>query len=254
MPKAGDSSKNIYGWSVMQIMVTPEDIGATTYQPNDYYYAGALFITHSLHSYNPKKKISFHTELLAGVRGPASFAEQTQKAFHKLIEYQEPMGWHNQLQTQPLLNISLGVEKNLLSKSEFIEVNGGAQLKVGSFINSLSVYPMLRIGKMSPYFNGYIEQFGSYKKNGKRVKTQYYLVFKPSISLIAYDAMLRGTRDKGDSKDITIELHNHIVDLEFGAVISQGNFAISYLQTTTSAYSEGLYKHHYGNLSLYFRL
>jgi lipid A 3-O-deacylase len=62
MPKAGDSSRNIYGWSLMQLMVTPKNISATTFFPNDYYYAGALFATHSLHSYNSKKKYSFQTE------------------------------------------------------------------------------------------------------------------------------------------------------------------------------------------------
>jgi len=35
MPKAGDSSRNIFGWSLMQIMVTPKKISATTYLPND---------------------------------------------------------------------------------------------------------------------------------------------------------------------------------------------------------------------------
>src|SRR5437870_3533154 len=52
MPKAGDSSKNIYGWSLMQLMVTPDDLSNKEYQPNDYAYAGALFAVYSLHSYN----------------------------------------------------------------------------------------------------------------------------------------------------------------------------------------------------------
>src|SRR4030095_10899492 len=50
MPKAGDGSKNTFGWSLMQIMVTPKKISATSYLPNDYYYAGALFATHSRYS------------------------------------------------------------------------------------------------------------------------------------------------------------------------------------------------------------
>src|SRR4030095_3429158 len=113
MPKAGDSSKNIYGWSLMQIMVTPNNITATAFLPNDYRYAGALFVTHALYSYNAKKKYSFQTELLAGVRGPGSFAEQTQKAIHGLIGYEKPKGWDNQLKTEPLINLRFSVEKNL---------------------------------------------------------------------------------------------------------------------------------------------
>jgi len=260
MPKAGDSSRNIYGWSLMQIMVTPKNISATGFSPNDYYYAGALFATHLLYSYNAKKKYSFQTELLAGIRGPGSLAEQTQKAFHKLIDYQEPMGWDNQLKTQPLINIRFCVEKNLFSINDFIELNAGSQLRVGSFMDMVSLYPMLRIGRMSPYFNGYLDQYGSYTKNGKQIKTQYYLVFKPSVSFVAYNAMLKGERQSKENdayeyknNETGPEISNHLMDLQFGAVLAHGNFAFSYMQTTTTAYTEGLYKHSFGNFSLYFR-
>jgi lipid A 3-O-deacylase len=259
MPKAGNSSKNIYGWSLMQVMVTPENIRATTFQPNDYYYAGALFAAHSLYSYNAKKKYSFQTELLAGIRGPESFAKQTQKSFHKLINYQEPMGWDNQLRTQPLINISIGVEKGLLSIGDFMELNAGSQLKAGSFMDLLTVYPMLRIGQMSPYFNGYMDQLGSFTKNGKQIKTQYYLVVKPSVSFVAYDAMLTGKMENPEKGPVdatsrtSTSIHNSYTDVQYGAVVAHGNFAISYLQTSSTAYRDGLYKHSYGNLCLYFR-
>ncbi len=260
MPKAGDSSRNVYGWSLMQIMVTPHNIKAADYLPNDFYYAGALFVTHSLYSYNAEKKYSFQTELLAGIRGPESFAEEIQTAFHKLINYQEPMGWDNQLKTKPLINITFGVEKNLLSIRDFFELNAGSQLRVGSLMDIAMVYPMLRIGKMSPYFDGYMDQYGSFTKKGKRMKTQYYFVFKPSVTFVAYNAMLKGKREneEKDYRDYSNnepgpKLHNHILDLQFGAVLAHGNFAVSYMQTTTSAYTEGLDTHNFGNLSFYFK-
>lgn len=260
MPKAGDSSRNMYGWSVMQIMVTPNNISTTTFLPNDYYYAGALFATHSLYSYNAKKKYSFQTELLAGVRGPGSFAEQTQKAIHKLIGYQEPRGWDNQLKTYPLINIRFDVEKNLLSINDFFELNAGSQLRVGSFMDMVSLFPMLRIGRMSPYFNGYLDQYASYAKNGKKIKTQYYLVFKPSVSFVAYNAMLKGKRQNEESdafknrhNETGPQINDHLMDVQCGAVVAHGNFAFSYLQTNTTPYTAALYKHCFGNFSLYFR-
>ena len=260
MPKAGDSSRNMYGWSLMQIMVTPDDIKAKNFLPNDYFYAGALFVTHSLYSYNAKKKYSFQTELLVGIRGPGSFAEQTQKAVHKLIHYQEPMGWDNQLKTYPLINLRFNVEKNLLSINDFIELNTGSQVRVGSFMDMVSLYPMLRIGRMSPYFNGYLDQFGSYTKNGKLIKTQYYFVFKPSVSLVAYNAMVNGERqNKGNdvykytNNGTGPALDNYLMDFQFGAVVARGNFSFSYMQTTSTSYTEGRYKHSVGNLLLYYR-
>jgi lipid A 3-O-deacylase len=260
MPKAGDSCRNVYGLSLMQIMVTPNDIKATAFLPNDYYYAGALFATHSLYSYNAKKKYSFQTELLAGIRGPGSFAEQTQKAVHKLIHYQEPMGWDNQLNTYPLINLRFEAEKNLMSINDFIELNTGSQLRVGSLMDMISLYPMLRIGRMSPYFNGYFDQFGSYTKNGKQIKTQCYFVFKPTVSLVAYNALVTGEREnKGNdiykyTNDGTgPALDNFLMDFQFGAVLARGNISFSYMQTTSTSYTEGRYKHTVGNLLFYYR-
>ena len=85
LPTAGDSSINVAGWSLAQLMVTPEDISTTEYQPNDYRYAGSLFVTRSFHSYNPIKKFSYQSELLVGIRGPHALARQTQTAIHALI-------------------------------------------------------------------------------------------------------------------------------------------------------------------------
>ena len=259
MPMAGDSSNNIYGWSLMQIMVTPNDISAKKYQPNDYAYAGALFALHSLYSYNAQKKYSFQTEFLAGVRGPASFGKQVQKGFHGLINYQKPMGWDNQLRNMPLININFTAEKQFLSVGNFMEINGGILVRAGSLMDGVFMYPMIRIGQMSPYFDGYINQFGSFKREGKRVKTQYYLVFKPIASYIAYDALFQGKRENensGSYKYETNESRNiqHLMsDIQFGAVIARGNFSMSYMQTYTSQFEKDLYKHSVGNFSLYFK-
>jgi len=116
---------------------------------------------------------------------------------------------------------------------------------------------MIRIGKMSPYFNGYLNQFGSFERNGKRIKTQYYFVFNPMESFAAYDAMIQGKRENenDDPKFNTNESNiQHLVsDIRLGAVVAHGNFSMSYTQTYTSEYSKGSYNHSVGNLSLYFR-
>src|SRR5437868_3986897 len=53
LPKAGKNSIDVYGWGVMQLMFTPEDISRADYQPNDYPYSGALIGTQTLYSYDP---------------------------------------------------------------------------------------------------------------------------------------------------------------------------------------------------------
>jgi hypothetical protein len=259
-PKAGDSSINIFGWGLTQLMVTPNDISTPLYQPDDYPYAGALYVTHSAYSYNAAKKYSFRTEFVAGIRGPASFAKETQTFIHSVIQYQEPMGWNNQLSTYPLLNINFTAEKQIFAISNFIEVIGGAQLDAGTFVDAFSFYPLIRIGKMVPYFNGLFSQYGSWYNKGKKIKTQFYLVVKPASTFVLHNALLHGERmnvtdNPGDDgeKATGRRIRHRLTDIQFGAVLAHGNFSISYMQTHSTEYNKGLYHHNWGNFSLYYR-
>jgi len=168
------------------------------------------------------------------------------------------MGWDNQLRTYALLNINFTAIKQLLAFGNFLEVIGGARINVGSYIDAFTIYPLIRIGKMAPYFSGYFNQYGSYYKKGKKIKTQYYFVVKPENSFIAHNALLHGQRLNGD-QDSAVgirpprTIRHRLFDVQFGGVIAHGNFSISYLQTHSTEYNTGLYHHNWGNISLYFR-
>jgi hypothetical protein len=120
MPKAGDSSINIFSWSLAQLMVTPNDISTTQYQPNDYPYAGALFAAHSLYSYNAERNIvsRLNWSLVFAVR---FLAKQSQTLIHSFIHYQKPMGWDNQLKTYPLFNINFTAETQFLAIGNYLK-------------------------------------------------------------------------------------------------------------------------------------
>ncbi len=257
LPRAGDSSVTLFGWSLMQIMVTPNDISKTYDQPDDYPYCGALFATHSLYSYNAKKHYSFQTELVAGIRGPASFAEQSQKAIHGLINYQKPMGWQNQLSSSPLVNINFTAEKKLLGLTRFAELIGGAKLSGGSMLDAFTFYPLVRIGKMNPYFDGYFSQYSS--SGGKGKKTQFYLFFQPKTSFVLRNALVHGDKPHAEAPPLDSipessvrRIRHRLEDISFGGVFSHKNFSIAYTQTHSTEYNKGLYHHNVGNISLYF--
>lgn len=257
-PKAGKRSTDVFGWSLTQLMFTPNDISTRQYQPNDYPYAGALFTTHSVYSINPSDKYSFQTELVAGIRGPASFAAEFQTCVHSAIHYTKPMGWCNQLKTYPLLNINFTAEKQLLAIGQFIELIAGAKLSAGSSLDAISIYPLIRIGQMAPYFNGYFSRYGSFYRKGKKIRTQCYLVVKPENTFVLYNALLYGKRMNEDpdaypKKETMRRIRQQITDIQFGAVLAHGNFSFSYLQTNSTGFSKGLYHHSWGNISLCYR-
>jgi len=275
LPKAGENTARTPMDGLMQLMFTPRDISQAAYQPDDYPYSGALVVTHTLYSYNPVEKFDWQTELVAGVIGPASLAAQTQRIVHKLIHYQRPMGWDHQFRNDLLLNINMTAEKQVAAWGHTLEVIGGGQVFYGTMLNGITFYPLIRIGKMTPYFQGYSSQY-----SGK--KWQFYFVIKPEAQIIFRNAMLQGgmfthnpnlgaghaPAPKGHAATMATTtatmttptetslpyrgLEHWVYSLNYGAVLSHGNFGISFIQNTSSAMMKGLYSHEVGNISLYF--
>ncbi|HEX5041991.1 MAG TPA: lipid A-modifier LpxR family protein [Candidatus Polarisedimenticolaceae bacterium] len=90
-------------WSIDQNMQTPEDTEETEPILNDVPYAGLLAVQNAWIGYDDRDLFRFGW--LLGIVGPASLAEPTQKGFHALINGDDPNGWSNQIDTEPVLNL-----------------------------------------------------------------------------------------------------------------------------------------------------
>lgn len=273
MPHAGKGSVNVYSWGITQLMYTPDDLKKREYQPNDYPYSGAIFGTHTLSSYNPVKKYAFHTELVLGMIGPASFAKQTQIFVHRIEGFEIPLGWDHQYRNDLLVNINFAAEKQLAQAGQALEVIGGSRVSLGTMQNAIALYPLIRLGNMTPYFNGFFSQYASTTRNtqGQR-KGQFYFFVKPEVQLVLSNALLQGGAFTNNpnlptekDKEVAIsgqvppppslpypDINKLYSSLTYGAVFASGNFGLSYSQTTASAQLKGLYCHQFGNVSLYF--
>lgn len=253
LPRAGSGSVNTYAISVTQLMFTPNNIASSEYQYSDYPYAGALLLSHSLHSSNPAKHFSFYTALAAGVRGPAALGMEAQTMIHKMLKYQLPKGWKHQQDNLLLLNIGFTAEKQLGTFRHLLELAGGMEVQAGNMINSASVYPLLRIGRMTPYFNGHFSRYASAARNW-----QCYLLLRPHASYIASNALLQsdyppaGSPYARKNAPADTRISNWMAGLDYGLVLSFHRFGVSYTQKQTTRYLEGLYGHNVGNLSLYY--
>ena len=260
MPKAGDNSINVFGWGFAQLMITPDDISKADFQPDDYPWSGALFATHTLYSYNEQKKYDLQTEIDLGVTGPAALGREIQEGFHQLIHYRRPMGWDNQFGNSPWVDVKFTAEKQLAGYRGFVEVISGGQVTAGTGINAAEAYSLIRIGKMSPYFKGFIQQYSS---AGPKKKVQFYFVFKPAVEWQISNALFQGGMNASQPKKGVVSkppnavesyhpLNHMLYSFAFGPVLVLGRFTISSTQTSTSAYMKRLYDHTYGNISLYY--
>lgn len=277
MPHAGTGSRNVYGWGIMQIMYTPDDLLNKQYQPHDYPYSGSLFATHTLYSYNAERKYSFQTELVGGVIGPASLAKPIQRFVHRLEGFDIPQGWDHQFSNDVLFNVNFTAEKQLFAAGHGFDVIGGARAFAGTMQDAVGIYPMIRFGNMRPYFDGFFSQYTGTKKKG-----QFYFFVKPEVQLVFFNALVQGGvftqnpnlhNGAGNSKPADGSPNPGMQpqataltpdplpypgiktlqgSFSYGAVLALGHFGISLTQTSSSTQLKGLYCHQTGNVSLYF--
>ena len=178
--------RNVYGWGLAQDMFTPSRIDISTVQFNDRPYAGALFAIHSLNSYDYSKKIKVSSELYLGVIGPLSLAEETQIWVHGLFNYVRPEGWKNQVTNDVIINYNLQLEKEVIYFPGKLFVTGIMETFNGTLYNAMGVGFMLSVGRVNN-FTGQKNELISQKK-----KWQLYVILKPSVRVIYYNALLQG--------------------------------------------------------------
>lgn len=100
-------------YAIGQSMYTPNDITIAENQPNDRPWAGLLYGSVGLLSDTGLQREGDSDysridtlELTLGVVGPASFADNTQKVVHKMIDSPDPQGWDNQIKNEPIVNLA----------------------------------------------------------------------------------------------------------------------------------------------------
>ncbi|RLA03170.1 MAG: hypothetical protein DRQ45_03420 [Gammaproteobacteria bacterium] len=140
------------GIAIGQVIQTPDDLSRSDLIEGDVPYAGALTLQATWYAFNDDVFRGF--EITAGVVGPPSLAEQTQKTIHKLIGSDDPKGWDNQLDTEPVININYMRKKKILrggSPADFsfdTAINGNVGL--GNLFTQASVALEMRFGQNMP--------------------------------------------------------------------------------------------------------
>ena len=105
------------GTGLSQIMMTPEDLENPNPQPEDVPWAGSLGWAESWYAFDNQTLNAF--QIYFGILGPYSLAESLQVQLHDLINADEPLGWDNQLPTEPLLNLNYTFKRKLVSAGEY---------------------------------------------------------------------------------------------------------------------------------------
>lgn len=161
-----DGASNHFGLFFGQNLYTPRDITIAAPQPNDRPWAAWLYIGAVAQSV---KENRLHTvEFDLGVVGPPALGQQVQTAWHKLVDAPEPMGWDNQIRTEP------GFLLTYLHKRRYGDVSGVQLLPhIGATVGTIATFAragaLLRAGQnMTGFGPDGIEPGGAMLKNTRR--------------------------------------------------------------------------------------
>lgn len=134
--------------AIGQNIYTPEDTESRELIEDDRPYAGLTYVSAGLHS---KNSLQMNTwELVLGIVGPHSYAEDAQKTIHRWVDNDIPKGWRHQLRDEGVFNIFFERRRKLLRSGTgggwgseiipnwgvglgnlFIGAHAGAQIRFG---------------------------------------------------------------------------------------------------------------------------
>lgn len=141
-----------YGFSVTQLMFTPEEFAAREQPAGQRRYAGWTALGFSLHAKDQKKLNT--VEFLIGITGKYSFAEDAQNFIHDVRNIDEFRGWDNQIPTEVTADLSFLQRRRIPfgSFSEIVSFDGFTEwgARLGTFRTTAQVGGMVRYGLYLP--------------------------------------------------------------------------------------------------------
>ncbi len=249
-------NERIISFALGQNIYTPSDTDPFTLTISDRPYAGWLY--GELGIGVETDQVSEYFILQAGIIGPASLADRTQRSYHRLIGVARPNGWAHQLGNEP--GIVIGYQRvwknNLdLGKGFKLSSNPHAGLALGNIYTYAALGWTFRIGKglssengppprISPAFPG-----SGYFNTSSAVV--WYLFAGVEGRAVARDIFLDGNTFTNSH---SVSKKRLVADFHFGAVLIIDGIRISYTHVfRTREFTLQPGRHEFSGLNIAFR-
>lgn len=141
------------GFTISQLIFTPEDLSTSEKIENDIPYAGYLSLSCFLFQANNNSYEQIGLGI--GTIGKYSFAEEVQKGFHKVIGSEDPKGWDNQLKNDLTGSVFYKIgyktdRKTFFDDYEFDWTNN-LGIDLGNFYSGALISSVVRMGSKVPH-------------------------------------------------------------------------------------------------------
>jgi len=147
LPERADGLLFREGWILGQDIQTPQDLLRKSLIVDDVPYAALLATQNTWIGFDDERLRGFGW--LAGIIGPLALGEEVQKPVHRVLNLMRPMGWNNQLENEPVLNIYY-VRKRKLWNTRGIDVAAGVGAQAGTLLTAADAEIETRLGWNMP--------------------------------------------------------------------------------------------------------
>lgn len=190
-----------YGFSLTQLMFTPEDYSSLTQPLGERRYAGWAALGFSLHTNDGKLLNS--VEFMLGVTGKYSFAQESQDFIHDIRNIEKFRGWDNQIPTEVTVDLSFVQKRRVTfgNITETISMDGYSEwgTRLGTFRTTAHVGGLVRIGFHLPtdFSDPRLSEtayVNKYYTGDEKEESTWSLFFLSGVkaTAIAHDATLDG--------------------------------------------------------------
>ncbi|AWK86393.1 lipid A deacylase LpxR family protein [Azospirillum thermophilum] len=236
-----------YGFAFGQNIYTPSNLRARNPDPTDRPYAGWLYGRLSILNEAPRAVDRIDLDL--GMVGPASLAEQTQKAVHKVVRGATyPEGWRYQLRDEP--GVVLGYEHvwrgerpNTLGPLEW-DLSPHVAGSVGNVLTMGAAGATLRLGGNMPAPVGALvmrptSSIPYQDSDGRQSGTRgfsWYVYTSAEGRAVGRNIFLDGNSDKPGR---SVEKRTLVGAVQAGVALRYGRYGLTYAQTIQTPEFEG---------------
>ncbi|HEY6873961.1 MAG TPA: lipid A deacylase LpxR family protein [Geobacteraceae bacterium] len=218
-------------YELTQLQFTPSDIERSDPDPTDRPYAGLLYLGLATHL---QRDESLHSlKLMAGVAGPASYAEGLQRFTHHVFGYNVPHGWSAQLKNEPVVNLLYEYRHKyrLTPRDAAVGIElipmGGAFL--GNYLTQAEVEVQCRIGYHPDDFGATVLRGAGYlpfpQEEGTRHAWGFYAFAGGAANLVGRNLTLDGNTF---TQSRSVDKRLFLPAAEFGASLWTRHFQTTF--------------------------
>lgn len=236
-----------YGFSITQLMFTPEDLEAPSAPPGERPYAAWLGIDLSLHAKDANALNSVSVAL--GTTGKPALGEEAQDLIHSIRGLQKFQGWDSQIPAEMTINLFMNQRRRVSlvapADEKRFSIDGFLEwrLAAGNFMTGASVGGLLRFGwNLPPSFADPRLAVTAYSHQPFRTQRKvsgwsFYGLTGALVTGVVHDITLDGPvfRDF----DTGVSSKAVVGEIYAGFGFDYGNWTVSYVHTFRSKEFKG---------------